>query len=190
MQVNQFLDKQTNLGITNSVLTSQSKINETLLDAIYDYLQTIKNKPNMVCNVIFSKVQDENNVNIQMSGNSADATTDCYKQLSYVFTENKNKFTGVTMTSESDSYKITITPAQKTETTATTTDNKTTTTNTSTLPSTTPSQSDSSLKNAMDKLFYSPLQDKVQNEKPTTESNEYSETLLEEIKRIKNIMYI
>lgn len=189
MKVNEFFDKQSQLNITNSVLTSQTKINETLLDAIYDYLLTIKNKPNMACNVIFSKVQDENNVNIQMSGNSTEATTDCYKQLSYVFTENKNKFTGVTMTSESDSYKITITPSQKTETTVTT-DNKTTTTNTSTLPSTTPSQSDSSLKSTMDKLFYSPLQDKVQNQKLTTESNEYSEILLEEIKRIKNIMYI
>ena len=77
MKVSEFLEKQTYLNITNSHLKNDTKLNEILLDAIYYSLETIKNKQNMSCNVILLKIPDENNVNIQMSGNSNDNTANC-----------------------------------------------------------------------------------------------------------------
>jgi len=187
MKVSEFLEKQTYLNITNSHLKNDTKLNEILLDAIYYSLETIKNKPNMSCNVILLKIPDENNVNIQMSGNSNENTANCYTQLSYVVTDSKQKYTGITMTKESDSYKISIQPSNITQkSTNINTDSKTNTEPQTTTPNNTSSNGDS-IKSQLEKIMYTPIQNQI---KTTSESIHSDEILLEEIKRIKNIMYI
>ncbi len=186
MKVNEFFEKQSQLNITNSNLKNDTKINETLLDVIYSSLESVKNKPNMVCNVILLKIPDENNINIQMSGSTSENTANCYTQLSYAIDDSKKTYTGVTLTNESDSYKITIQPSASTETNTTKSTTGETKTTTDTQSNTTSLGGDS-IKAQLEKIMYTPARNQI---KPKTESTEVDEILMEEINRIKNIMYL
>ena len=91
------------------------------------------------------------------------------------------------MTEESDSYKISIQPSNITQkSTNINTDSKTNTEPQTTTPNNTSSIGDS-IKSQLEKIMYTPIQNQI---KTTSESIHSDEILLEEIKRIKNIMYI
>lgn len=187
MQVNQFLEKQTYLGITNSVLKQDTKVNEKLLDYVYVSLEKIKQKStndSITCNVIISEIPNTETINLKMSGSSYNNNKYCYDNLKYYFEENKGLYSGSSVTKESDYYKISM--EQKNTTTATTTNANTKVKNSS---SDGGSTSRSELERQMADLIYRPAQERYTSTE-TKESIEKMENLLEEINRIKKIMII
>ena len=173
MKVYDFVKKQNDLKITNTVLNDNTKINETLLDLVYYSLDTLRTKTDNTCNVIIKNIPNENAINIQMSGNSQQSTSTCYQNLQYYVNENLKKYQGSKITKESDSYKISIEPKST---------NTTTNTNSSTENNSVNSgYNEYELEQEVNKLVYGYKQPKVndvqKNDKLTTE-----------IKRIKKMM--
>lgn len=185
MQVNQFLEKQTYLGITNSVLKNDTKVNESLLDYVYISLEGIKketNSRNVICNVIVSEIPNSDTMKLKMSGSSYSNNSYCYDNLKHFFNTNKEKYPGTEIAKETDSYKIFI---QSKNTTGSTT-GSTSTKSTSKDGGTT---SRSELERQMADLIYRPAKERY-SDTETKESVEEIGNLLEEINRIKKIMLI
>ena len=98
----------------------------------------------------------------------------------------KQKYTGITMTKESDSYKISIQPSNITQkSTNINTDSKTNTEPQTTTPNNTSSNGDS-IKSQLEKIMYTPIQNQI---KTTSESIHSDEILLEEIFSILNLFF-
>lgn len=186
MQINQFLEKQTYLGITNSVLKQDTKVNEKLLDYVYVSLEKIKQKStndSVTCNVLISEIPNTETMNLKMSGSSYTNNKYCYDSLKYYFEENKGSYSGSSVTKESDYYKISMAkPNTLTSTTKTTS-------NTNLTSVEDPSKSRSELEQQMAKIVYRSVQDRY-GDSTTKEAVEYKENLLEEINKIKKIMII
>lgn len=186
MLVNQFLEKQTYLGITNSVLKSDTKVNEKLMDFVYVSLEGVKLKTtqnSITCNVIISEIPNPDTMNIKMSGDSYTNNKYCYDNLKYFFNEKKDKYSGATVTKESDYYKISITQPNTLTSSAKTASSGSLTTGED------PTKSSSELEQQMAKLVYRSVQDRY-SDSTTKEAIEYKENLLEEINKIKKIMII
>lgn len=186
MQVSQFLEKQTYLGITNSSLTNNTKVNETLLDYVYVSLEDVKKNSGqnrITCNVIISEIPNPNTIHIKMSGDSYMNSRYCYDTLKYSFNEKKNNYSGSSITKESDYYRISI--GQQNTSTPT----NTTSVSTGLTKGEDPTKSSSELEREMAKIVYRSTQDRY-GSATTNEAIEYKENLLEEINKIKKIMII
>jgi len=178
MKIDQFLEIQNSLGITNSILNKSSKINEKLLDGlklVFEQSKNISDRKNVKCNAIILKQPDVNSLNIQMSGSTEQNTKYCYDNL--VFFTDAQKTTGLQLKKESDSYKITLPE---------TTDKSSSVTTTATTDSITTSSS-SSREAEIEKIVYDTASN--QAKKGVAESNQTKKILQEQINRMKKIMY-